>query len=406
MSNISKLVFKLISESIVNDKPKDVTKYLNKLPLENIHPDRTDTYLNNILIQCLNLNRHKCCKAVMKRFFRLNLSEETFSTFCQMFSSMKFSERLLSFVMDSHPKESFLDLVSQYIENADTDENVIGMKRMDEVFGNQSLDTYEILFEAAYENEADSIAIYLAERVAELSPYINIPPWIKDFSTSSSSSNISPLTKTSRNVSKLQSLTISGDGDEKALLGDLPESTSNPTIESINNLPIETDFYIPWIYDNAEDIKESSDYIKSINDILRRKDVANTEHDINIFRILGPPNPPIRANIPLPSRNTVYDGPRMFICDQYDYDEDDILSDWFQGSCIQCLMRIRKRWYAVRKPKVGGGWIGSFCSFVCMRNSEEAENWLLMQMIDDLEKLMNEFGIQDRRSVSDNYRTL
>nr|QBK93688.1 MAG: hypothetical protein LCPAC406_00020 [Pithovirus LCPAC406] len=27
------------------------------------------------------------------------------------------------------------------------------------------------------------------------------------------------------------------------------------------------------------------------------------------------------------------------------------------------------------------------------------ENWFIMQMIDDLEKLMNELGIQDRRSA-------
>ena len=349
MANITKVIFRLISRSIIDDNPNDVTKYLNKLPLESVPPDRTDIYLNNILVQCLNLNRNKCCKAVMRRFFKLNISENTFSTFCQMFSSMKFSERLLSFVMKSHPKESFLNLAGQYIDNADSDENLIGLKRMDEVFGDQSLETYEILFTAAYENESDSIANYLAERVANFSPYSNVPTWVKDFS------------------------------DEK-------------------ELPIETEFYIPWVYNKVLEIKESN-YIKLINVKLRRQDVENTEHDVNIFRILGPPNPPIRTSIPLASRNTVYDGPRMFICDQYDYDDDDIPSDWFQGSCEQCLMKIRQRWHAVRKPKAGGGWIGSYCSFSCMRYSEVDENWLIMQMIDDLEELMNEIGIQDRKSA-------
>nr|QBK93024.1 MAG: putative transmembrane protein [Pithovirus LCPAC403] len=349
MSNSAVIVFKLIARSIVDDKPKDVTKYLDKLPLEKMNSERTDQFLNNLLLQCLNLTRQKCCRAVMKRFIKLNPNETHFSTFCQIFTSMKFSKRVLSFVMQSHPKESFLDLAHQYIENADSSRNVVGIKRLDEVLGDQNLQTYEILYVTAFEGENDFMAEYFAGRVAELSPHADIPDWVKNFS------------------------------DEK-------------------ELPIENEFYIPWIYDKLA--KSSNIYIDMVNEKLRKQDVDGTEHDIDLFRVLGPPNPSLRFSVPLVERNTVFDGPRMFICDQNDYEDDEMMSyDWFNNSCDSCLFRIKRRWHAVRRPQVGGGWIGSYCGFQCMRDDFESENWLLMQLVDDLEDLMNKIGIQDRRDA-------
>jgi len=49
-----------------------------------------------------------------------------------------------------------------------------------------------------------------------------------------------------------------------------------------------------------------------------------------------------------------------------DEDDDEPIGHWFTGNCDNCLKKIKKMEYAVRKPIFTGGWNGCFCSFKCV----------------------------------------
>nr|QBK93497.1 MAG: hypothetical protein LCPAC404_02010 [Pithovirus LCPAC404] len=270
---------------------------------------------------------------------------------CKLFRSLKFDELLLAFVVKCHPEADYLSLVLQFIDNESSSTNVIALKRMDFVMGDQELGTYKVLFKAAEDHNNYYIAEYLATMISKVNVFADLPKWMGNFT------------------------------EQK-------------------DLPIENEYYIPWIYHKDSGITENKE-IERINKKLKREEITETENDIDIFRVLGPGNRLVRIKTNIDqevTQNTVYNGPRMFLCNQFDYyDDADLPHDWFSGSCDECFLRIKRRWHALRKPGPHGSWKGSYCSFKCLRKSQKnEENWIVDQMIDDLEILFNKNGIQDR----------
>jgi hypothetical protein len=128
-------------------------------------------------------------------------------------------------------------------------------------------------------------------------------------------------------------------------------------------------------------------------------DVNLLEDDVQLFRVLGPANPFIYND----SLRSVYGGSRMFIADEFDYDEDGDYVDWFQGKCDYCNKLILSRFRAVRMPRPHGGWIGCYCSFTCLNDAlttkeqEEGQiDVLTRAMVVQLETRIQEVGIIDR----------
>lgn len=116
--------------------------------------------------------------------------------------------------------------------------------------------------------------------------------------------------------------------------------------------------------------------------------------DVSYFRVYGPRNC-------IPEDEQYDGGERMFISNIFDggIDEDDDEADdydeWFKGYCEQCGLKIRRKNHAIRKPKLGGGWIGCYCSPECIASTIEEHDIytirLLQAIIDDLLTI----GIQD-----------
>lgn len=93
---------------------------------------------------------------------------------------------------------------------------------------------------------------------------------------------------------------------------------------------------------------------------------------------------------------------RMFTCTcrEYDDDEDDEeikpSNAWFTGECEICNRHIRTMRYAVRFPIDGGGWLGCFCSFDCVRKTEIRPIYPNDETrIDEIENFIRKVGIAD-----------
>jgi len=144
--------------------------------------------------------------------------------------------------------------------------------------------------------------------------------------------------------------------------------------------------------------------------ILQDQALANLQSDIKLYRLLGPANPFMDAD----TEELEYGGERMFLSVKYEQADDDDrqVLDWFTGSCLVCSRQIRKRYHAVRRPIVSGGWSECFCTWQCVRIrltqlaelyslpeevSEASENYTLAKsMVDYYEQQILQIGIQDR----------
>ena len=134
--------------------------------------------------------------------------------------------------------------------------------------------------------------------------------------------------------------------------------------------------------------------------MLALKDMSKEEEEFPVERFYGP------SNSMLGKECCLTNGPcRMFYCICREFDEDDDYEsapapedpqEWFKGNCEECGKKIEKFRYAVRFPVDGGGWIGCFCGFECLRKSR------IRPIYDDDElrlkeiyKILNTFGVYD-----------
>lgn len=138
--------------------------------------------------------------------------------------------------------------------------------------------------------------------------------------------------------------------------------------------------------DNAypEDLKESEELKK----------------EFPIERFYGP------ANKMLGKECCSLQGPcRMFYCVCREFDEDDDYEsapapsdsqEWFIGKCEECEKKIEKFRHCIRFPVDGGGWIGCFCSFDCMRKSRIRPIYDDDELrIKEIYKFLNLIGVSD-----------
>jgi hypothetical protein len=121
---------------------------------------------------------------------------------------------------------------------------------------------------------------------------------------------------------------------------------------------------------------------------------------VRLSKTFGPVNPLVGATLTTSAYGDVccdYGGCRMLLCTCFEADDDEptLRADtWFREKCDACDRTIAAPWYAVRRPLMGGGWSGCYCSLACMR--PRADTLLETLLIKSLETQLNETGIYDR----------
>jgi len=148
-----------------------------------------------------------------------------------------------------------------------------------------------------------------------------------------------------------------------------------------------------------------TEQLEMIRPLITNQEVYLREANVKLIRAFGPAHPMIGyENVLLTNdKERSYGGSRMMLSNIFkDYDEsgyildDDEDVEWFVGYCQQCNLKIRAKHHAVRMPIEGGGWMGCYCCFKCIKDSINVENDVRTTLIDNFETIILATGIQDR----------
>lgn len=219
----------------------------------------------------------------------------------------------------------------------------------------------------------EAIQRYLIRRLSQISNYASVPIYIREFDIDMSS------------IPQIKLLEVDYTQSIEEIAEKLIEETENYGIV-IASLP--------------DSVNPRDDAIKKVADELRRipneqleqyllpyrvnlNHVREIQDNPDLFRIFGPVNPHPNDDYSdlqvynaeedemITDLEKIYGGPRMLLSIEYtaDHESDLPSDDWFVGYCQQCLRRIRKRHYAIRRALIGGGWIGCYHSAECVKTN-------------------------------------
>ena len=243
---------------------------------------------------------------------------------------------------------------------------------------------------------------YLIDKISETAPYAPKPQRIHN-KISKFYSEFSDVLPTQEQLDQLAEKESRIDLSELETIGD--EEAVEILTAGLENVGIAmTEIELAKKLLKQEFAKSENRKQELLQHVLENREQLSLESDRLLFWIYGPSNPLVNQDLTLDTPSAKYGGCRMFLCDLFDYNqEDDYLEDWFLGYCEECLLKIQYRHYAVRMPREHGGWQGCFCSWKCVEDRQsfietdsEEPNLLLRDMIEAFAKKTEEVGIQDR----------
>ena len=383
-------------ESIKNDNLTELDNALRIMPIEKIK-DNAQNLFTTFLSLCAGYNRPQALKMVLERWKVVYPDNDKLPIMSRLFLTVNLNNSALSYIISTSPEYTYVELMDDLINFDSSQEVAVACERSDEIFGLQPHETYKIIRNNAKEIGNYVVEEYAIDKIAETAPYAPIPEYVKNYLGDYYSKYKNRL-PTQEELHELESKT-----EEDFVLPSDDEAVEMLT-EGLNRYGI-----------SIEEIDEAKKFIKQeisnedkkrelLFPLLKTQKEQELESDRVLFWIYGASNPLVGQDLTIDAPSYKFGGNRMFLCDLFDYDEEnDYLPDWFTNSCKQCLLRIREKWHAVRKPRSMGGWDHCYCSWECVRedfeereNFEEEEDLLTEKIIEAFEKKTKEVGIQDR----------
>jgi hypothetical protein len=394
-------VIALALESIKNDRLEELDRALKIMPVERID-DKGESLLGTFLTYCAGYGREDATQYVLDRWKVTYPDSDKISMIARLFTLSSVNVPTLTFVSSIYIDYTFVELFDELILFDSSPQIAIACGRADAVYGNQPHDTYKMLRDQAIEQGNYVIEEFLIEKIAETAPFAKRGDFIKNYLKDyyPQFENKLPTEKELYDIAHTES--------KKETEGEIIFPSNDEAVEllteGLSNLGI-----------SFEDIERAKEVIRKeiqseerkkelLTPILKERKEKELSKDRLLFWTFGPSNPLLNQNLNLDTPSARYGGSRMLLFELYDYDEEnDYIQDWFTGSCRQCLLRIRNRWDALRKPGSMGGWKYCYCSFECIRKDhEETElqedriDILTSKLIDAFEKTISSIGIQDR----------
>lgn len=385
-------------ESIKNDNLTELDNALRIMPIEKIK-DLAQNLFVTFLSLCAGYNRPQALSMVLDRWKVVYVNDDKLPIMSRLFLIVNLNNSTLSYIVLSNPTYTYVELMDDLINFDSSQEVAVACARADEIFGQQPHQTYKILRNNAREIGNYIVEEYMVDKISETAPYASVPEYIKNYL-----SDYYPeykdklpteieLEKMAEEQSKIKPIELPSDDEAVEILteGLSRYGISTEEIDSVKEIV-------------RQEISDETKKRELLTPLLKNQNEQRLDADRVLFWIYGPSNPLVGQdlNIDAPSYN--FGGAREFLCDLFDYDEEnDYVMDWFTGSCKQCLLKIREKWHAVRKPRAFGGWESCYCSWSCVKedfnereNFEEEEDLLTERIIEAFEKKNKEIGIQDR----------
>ena len=390
-------------ESIKNDNLTELDKALKIMPIEKLK-DPNETLLTTFLSLCAGYNRPDALKMILERWKVVYPDNDKIPLLSRLFLKNTINNSTLSYIVSVHPDFTYVELIDDLAEFDASQEVMIACARANEIFGQQKHETYKILKEHANEFGNFVVEEYMVDKIAETAPYAKKPDYVKNYigdyypeykdKLPTEKELYELADKESKDEIKEENFVMPSNEEAVEIL------TEGLSRYGISFVEIEKtkEFLLNEVSKSEERKKEL------LMPIMENQKQRNLETDRLLYWVFGGSNPLVDQNLTIDAPSYKYGGCRMFLCDLFDYNEEyDFVEDWFTGSCQQCLLRIKHRWYAVRKPRNMGGWEGCFCSWECVRkwevemeDFEMEEDLLTKKLIDIYEEKTNKVGIQDR----------
>ena len=432
MSSILLKVLGLIQISIHNNDSVKTTELLHKLPLDEMNDPELNKIMIFVFTNSAETNSVECAVALLNIFDSLNVENDTIlDTFTKLFTLRSLEDAVLSFLIRNIPTISYEYTMEKLIKYDSNSKYSPVYHRIDSLFYNTDLDIYKRLLEFSMLN-SNSIAVdFFTIAVCKKNKYASIPNWVvreieievKPTIESDFESTDLELSSEIRSEFFQSESLILDDWDStnlpiyNTIIPEVPELKVNFDSVDLNDIENNVNLLSEGLQslgigiDNLEAAKNEirnklnnsseAEKIQLLEPILINNNSNVLQSDPYLFKYLGPANPHFNSDITYDHICYKYGGCRMLSCTCFEIDSEDLpLNDWFTGVCNVCLLKIRSRAHAVRKPLSMGGFVGCFCSFDCLRKHMTISNIVNELMLDKMESDLNKFKIIDRREIA------
>lgn len=390
--NKATAVIQLAVLHIQNNDTTNLQKVLSVMPLDRLGR-QTEALLSSFLAVCAKFNRREAAKIILEAWKIVYPPDDKMQLLSRLFLINQIDIEVLAFVVLSYDDFTYVELMDELIEGDSSPEVMIACTKADKIFGQQTYETYKIVYDHAYQMENDNVLEYAEGKMEETAPYAPIPVWVQNYRQTPLLTN-AELSQTVEGLLGPREVPFEVPSDIEAVEL-LTQGLSHLGI-AISEIDQAKSFLLQKLATSTREEK-----IELLRPIMENKANQVLGTDKLLFQIFGPANPLVDQDLTLNTPSSKYGGCRMFLCDIFDLDFDfDYVEPWFKGFCEQCHLRIRHFWHAVRRPRSMGGWLGCYHDFTCAR---EAVHWegeepdlLAHELINIFEKQTTEMGIQDR----------
>ena len=425
---------------ISENNEKMVVKLLNVMKIPEINESASTTLLSRLLNTCHQYNAD-VASTILDLWDEYRSDGAGMSYKTKIFLMNSITDDTIRFLISKVPGMTYVINMEEINNLEEIQEISSAITRIDNIYIEQEKDVYETLLEFAKVKMYYSLQEFMEFKLKELTPYKEKPDYVYNF-----------LGAKDVDISNyLFEFSLSVDHDlQDPLIADLGQDFNTILSgASILKIPKEEDLPLPQpeddkfkgklpsintmikkmlpfavpnkvseeqykkLYDSMKSSMEKmtieerrniyNEYYKSINLIEKQKGRTDgiLVDDPKLFRIYGPEN---MDTIRMYNNSfcTKF-GCRMLTCNCFEgidneTDYKDEKADWFTGNCSKCLLRLKSRAHAYRKPLIGGSWIGCYCSSKCVYDDMEIKDELVLRMMGVIDNTLNYYGLQDRIS--------
>ena len=378
-------------ESLVREGDTELSGFLEILQLGRMKISTSNLLLVRFLDAARESSQREIVKDLVEYWTPYYREPISFRTYLYLIPTMSVDTmKLVEEVFDDY---GYLQHIIELAAQKSSPEVVTACFKIDKVFGPQGPDVYHQALGIIEPHNNHLLQDYMTDKYRDVSGYAPVPTWVNN--------------------------THSNVPTQEELMKLIPEDTrvefviptdNNAIVEAIYNSMI--NIMGPEFSCNADAYNmiadkyyqaNHSERMEMIRPLITTEEVYLKEANVELIRALGPSHPIIGYGGVIETNDVEdsYGGSRMFLSNIFrDYDESGhVLDDddeWYVGYCQQCNLKLRARHHALRMPIEGGGWMGCYCSFKCVRDYVTVDNQVRLTLIDNFETIITTSGIQDR----------
>jgi hypothetical protein len=400
--SVAASILELLRSSVRSNDLEKTAFYLQKIPLEDMDDTKTDKLLILLLNNAYLGNAEITGIFLINEWNKLTPDDDTsLSIFTHLFTLTDIDDKILIWLIPILTTECFEFVISELINNDSNSQLLPTYQRVSDLYGVQDNDTYKKLYESALDNDNGIASDFLKILVVQTNDYAKIPTWVYDFENDYTTTlnnydykyDESRLLKARQVLEKIPNINF-----EPFELPDINKSIDLLTdgLKSLGMSDAEIETSRDSLYTKFNE-STNSERMELLQPVLESTKVYELKGNLELFRILGPTNPHYDADLTLDHICFKYGGCRMMTCTCFEYvDDDEPAEDWFTGGCQTCGLKLRSRAHALRKPLHFGGFVGCFCSSICIKDSIVLPDTLTYLMTDRIENQLDTYKIQDR----------